>query len=411
MSIEDRFSSPETIESPYDYYDTLREQAPVYFSPTLGAYFISRYDDVRQVLSNPDVFSSSPRASEQMFTNFAEKYQFIYRDKGTCAPLQTLVTTDGDSHRRYRRAVDRTFSPKALQALTPLLDATIDSLIDTFIHRERVDIYQEFCLKLPLYVICDVVGLPHGDAALLRRGADAAARLAVAALETEETKVALHNELADLHLYFQRYIDIYRAAPADNLLSRLIHTVPEDGTPLDDQELISLLTVLNVGGNETTTNGLGNSFLLCFGNAELQQRLRDDPAQIPAFVEEALRLESPVAALPRWVTRDTRIGDVPVPAGSCVQVSYAAANRDGKQFSCPAQLDIQRSDVKKHMAFGYGPHFCVGSMLARLEIQKSLTRLLERTRDIRIDNDGEPLRHDCKLVVRALESLPVRLSL
>lgn len=408
MPVSDRFADPVMIEEPYDYYDRLRSEAPIYFSPVLQAYFVSRHADAEYILTNPQLFSSNPGASGQMFTNFMASYRAIYSDAGTVPPLPTLVTTDGATHQRYRKAVEGAFTPAAVRSLERRIGVLVDTLIDDFIDTGHTDIYQSFCLRLPLYVICDMLGLPRSDAPLMRRGADAAARLAVAALESEESRIALHRELAGFHVYLQGHIDHYRRQPGDNLLSHMIHTLPEDGRPLDDQELISLLTVLNVGGNETTTNGLGNMFALCFGDAALQQRLRDDAGAIGPFMEEALRVESPVSALPRWALAESDINGFTVPAGACLQISYAAVNRDPARYPEPAGLDLERPHVRRHMAFGMGPHFCVGNVLARAEMKTAMQRVLERLDDVRIDNDGAALPHDGKLVVRALQSLPIR---
>ena len=405
MSVSDAFANPEVIEQPYDYYDLLRRQEEIFYSDLLQAYFVTRQADAEQIMNNPHVFSSRPLASTHSMTTFMNRYHPIYERAGTHPPIETLVTTDGDVHRRYRSSVDKAFGPAAVRQLEPVIKQVVDELIDQFIDLGQVDIYNEFCLKLPLIIMCLMVGLPKEDALFLKQSADASVNLALAAFETEQRRIELHEQQCRLHLYFQQYLDRYRTTPRDNLISKLIHLVPDGGMPFTDQELMSLLTVINVGGNETTTNGLGSALSLCFANTELQEYLRAHPQDIAKFVEEALRFESPVATMPRWVKEDIVVGNTHLPAGSMVQISFAAINRDPDAFSCPAYFDIDRSC--RHMAFGKGPHFCLGARLARAELTIALQCILERMGNIRIDNDNEPLAHEPKLIVRALKKLPI----
>jgi cytochrome P450 len=334
---------------------------------------------------------------------FAPEYHSIYTDKGTYPPLPTLVITDGEVHRRYRATVEKAFSAEAVRAMEPGIRALVDALIDDFIADGKVDLYKALCLKLPSFVMCDVIGLPREAAPLLKRGADTSPRLVSSALETEESRRALNGERADMYVYIQGYIEKYRSEPQDNLLSRIIHTDPPDGVPLTVRELISIAGTLNVGGNETTTNGLGNMFYRAFLDPEAQQAARAEPAR---FVDESLRLESAVSAMPRWVMSDTEIGGVAIPAGARLFVSFLAANHDERRFACPHLMDAQRPAVRNHMAFGAGPHFCLGAPLARLEMRIALERVLDRLADIRLDPTIE-IRRQQKMIVRGIENLPI----
>jgi cytochrome P450 len=252
-----------------------------------------------------------------------------------------------------------------------------------------------------------MLGLPREDSELLKRAADTAPRLAGGALETPETVVALHQEQVEFHKYLMQQIARRRATPDDTLISQLIYTPPEDGVPLSDEELLSIITTLNVGGNETTTNGLGNMFKLCFGQEGMQEKLRANRELVPAFVEEALRLEAPVATMVRFTIQDTELGGVPIPAGATVMISFQGGNRDERQFGCPAEIQLDRKGIRNHLAFGAGVHYCLGAMLARLELKVALNRILDRMTDIKIANQGCPLTHEPKLIVRALTRLPV----
>ena len=407
MTIADSFASPDILATPFDFLKTLRDEAPVFFSEALQAFVVTRQSDVQEVLQNPAVFTSFPLgASRATMAAFSADYRYIYEEKGTYPPLPTLVITDGDVHKRYRGTVDKAFSVSAVRDMEPGIVELVDTLLDEIVPAGRADFYAQFCLRLPSIVMCDVIGLPRDGAALLKRGADTSPRLVSAALETEESRQALNGERADMYVYIQTFIDQYRAKPVDNLLSRLVHLVPDDGVPLTDQELISLAGTLNVGGNETTTNGLGNMFQLAFSDPTVQQRLRDDPAEIPRFVEESLRVESPVSAMPRWVGADTEIDGVQLPAGSRLFVSFLAANHDERRWACPHAVDLERKAIRNHLAFGAGPHYCLGAPLARLEMRVALERVLARMADIRFDPDVL-LRRQAKMIVRGVENLPI----
>lgn len=407
MTIMDSFASPEVLATPFDFFRTLRDDAPVFFSEALGAYVVTRQADVQHVLQNPAVFTSFPAgASRATMAAFSADYRYIYEEKGTHPPLPTLVVTDGDVHKRYRGTVDKAFSVAAVREMENDIVDLVDALLDDIVPTGRADFYREFCLRLPSIVMCDVIGLPREAAALLKRGADTSPRLVSAALETEESRQALNGERADMYVYIQTFIDRYRAQPADNLLSRLVHLLPEDGVPLTDQELISLAGTLNVGGNETTTNGLGNMFHLAFADPALQQRLRDHPDDIPRFVEESLRVEAPVSAMPRWVGENAEIDGIKLPAGSRLFVSFLAANHDDRRWACPHMVDVDRKAIRNHLGFGAGPHYCLGAPLARLEMRIAMERVLARMGGIRLDSDI-PLRRQTKMIVRGVENLPI----
>jgi cytochrome P450 len=405
--MRDRFNEAAIIQEPMEYLAQLREEAPVFYSETLRAYIVTRFADVQEAASWNEVFSSSPSADGSMFLNFAPEYTPLYTAAGVPPQKPTLVVTDGAAHKRYRSLVERAFTMSSVKKLGRPVAELTDSLIDQFIDRGAADLYKEFCLKLPLFVICDMLGLPRAEAELLKRAADTAPRLLGGALETPETVVALHQEQVEFHKYLMGQIAQRRATPNDTLISQLIHTLPEDGVPLSDEELLSIITTLNVGGNETTTNGLGNMFMLCFSQEGMQERLRADRELVPAFVEEALRVEAPVATMVRFTTRDTVLGGVAIPAGSTVMISFQGGNRDERQFSCPAEIQLDRKGIRNHLAFGAGVHYCLGAMLARLELKVALNRILDRMTDIKIANQGCPLTHEPKLIVRALTALPV----
>lgn len=404
--IVDRFATASELSEPFRYFEELRSEAPVFYSDALEAYMVSTFDAVQRVLADPATFSSAPHATPNSMALHATEYRYIYDEMGALHPLPTLLVTDGVAHRRYRKALESTFSGAMVRGMEGSVRALADSLIETFIDDGRVDLNAEFCLKLPSYVICDLVGFPREAATQLKKWADTSGRLTGSSLESEEERVALHHDRAAMHLFFHGLIKRYRATPDQNLLSDLIHTVPENGVPLSDQELTSMLSTLNVGGNETTTGGLGTMFLTAARHPELEEVLRSDRAFLDRFIEEALRLDSPVAASPRWVTAETELSGVRLTKGSRLYVSMLSANLDGSKFALPKEVDVKRAGLRSHVAFGAGAHYCAGAALARLEMRVSMERVLARMQHVRVD-PNIPVTHRGKLIFRSLNALPI----
>ena len=289
------------------------------------------------------------------------------REKGF-RPLNTLVTSDPPNHLRYRRLVEVALGAFSVRRMHDSIAATIARLIDAFAARGQCDFQQEFALRLPVAVIADLLGLSSADEPLIQRASDATVTMADARMITHEQLLECHKVQIDTQRHFQTHIDAVRRQPNESLLSHLVHAQVADTERLSDRELHSVLQALFVGGNDTTPAGIGNSVLLLCRQTELQDRLRGDGDAIAKFVEEALRLESPVQGLYRFAKVDTELGGVRIPAGSALNVRYAAANRDEKVFANPQRADLDRKGLRNHMAFGAGIHYCAGANLARLEI-------------------------------------------
>lgn len=409
VMIEDRFADAETLACPWPYLELLREQQPVFFSPGIDAFVVTRYADIAEVVRNPEIYANGPQPSSSMILwNFAQEFHSIYHGLGTPPPVPTLVSVDGEEHKRQRSALEPFFTVGAVRGYEDKIRRVANELIDPLVGAGEVDLYAEFCLKLPLFVLCELLGIPREAAHVLQEGADANVRLFGGALETPETRRQLARAQAELHLLFQPYIDRYRAQPEDNLISKMIACEPIDGRPFSDQELLSMLTILNVGGNETTTNGLGNSFYLCFSEGGMQERLRAEPQELSRFVEESLRLQPPVSIMPRWTTADTVLNGVAIPEGACVQLAFVSADRDEAQFGCPGKLDTARKGIRNHLSFGLGKHYCLGAHLARAEVRIGLECVLDRLPNIRLDDRKMADVHwQRKLPVRALSALPI----
>ena len=408
MPIRDGFADPNIIDEPYDFLALLRREQPVFFSDALGAYVISRRADVHQVLQNPEVFKSVPSYSEESGGNynFAPEYDYLYDDALVPRQVATLVITEGDKHQRYRSMVSTLFGISIVKKLTSNINDAACTLIDAFIGRGEADLHSEFCQQLPLMVMCDLLGWPRSNVDLLQRSASALGRLTAGGFESPETRIKLHQDQVEFHKYALTQLERVRLEPDGSVLSHIVHTIPADGVPINDAEFCAMASILNIGGNETTVSGLGSMLYMLASDPDRQEALRQAPELIPKFIEEALRVETPVPFVFRWLYQDTTLDGVNIPIGSTVMVSLASANRDEESIEDPARVDMGRKGIRNHFSFGQGVHYCLGAMLARLELQIALEQILERTRNIRIV-PGANLRRENKITVRMLESLPV----
>lgn len=397
------FFAPEVIESPFEFYRVLREQAPVYLLPGTNIYMLTRLDDIRQAAKDTETFSSdfryllqgpepSPAAAE------------IYRDG--YEQVDTLLTMDPPRHKVFRSLINKVFSAKRVEKMQDYMEQIVDELIDNIIDKGECEFVQEFATPLPVYVIADQLGVPRADLRRIKSWSDAfASRLGGMVTGDEE----LHNArlIVEYQQYMVRIIEDRRAKPQDDMISDLANTTIEDGRLLTMEELLSMIQQLLVAGNETTTSAITGGLLSLIQLSDQLQLLLDDPAIIENAVEEILRLETPSAGLWRVVTRDTAIRGVDIPQGALLMLRYAAGNRDEAVFSCPEQMDVRRANADDHLAFGQGTHFCPGAMLARKEMQVGFTRLLQRLTNIQLAPGKNDLSHWPNVVLRGLKSLHI----
>ena len=407
MQIPDGLGDPDTLDQPYSFYARLREESPIYFSNAVKAFVVTRNVDVQEMLRRNDVFSSVPLAggADGGNYNFAPEYDHLYEAAGVPKQMATLAISEGEAHKRYRSLVDEHFSPSAVKRLSQNVEQVCNMLIDGFIERGEADLYREFCQQLPLFVMCDLLGWPRDKVDLLQRSADALNRLVIGAFEKPETRELLHRHQVEFHQYALTQMDRVRHEPDGSVLSHMLHKIPADGRPVDAAEFCAMASVLNIGGNETTVNGLGSMLFMLMSTPGCEQALRDDPTLMPKFIEEALRIETPVPFVFRWLYQDAELAGVHIPAGSTVMASLGSGNRDEQAHDAPLAIRTDRKGIRNHLSFGTGAHYCLGAMLARLELQTALTVILSRLNNLTLQ--PVKLRRDAKITVRALQALPV----
>jgi cytochrome P450 len=372
----------DAVGNPFPWYARMRRESPALVDPTWGGMSVFRYDDVQRVFSDWEAFSSERTGG------------------GVQSPLNaSIISSDPPRHRQLRNLVTQAFTPRAVAQLAPRITEIIAELLDEVAGAGRMDFIEQFAYPLPVIVIAEMLGIPPADRAQFRLWSDA-----IVSQSSEPGKPNFAEAQREMALYFGKLIAARSAEPRDDLISHLIAAEIE-GQRLTPMELIGFCVLLLVAGNETTTNLLGNA-ILCFDERpDSYERLRAQPDLIPSAVEEVLRYRSPVQVMYRAATVETEICGLKTHPGQGVIVMIGSANRDEAQFPNPDAFDIERAP-NRHLAFGYGIHFCLGAPLARLEAKLALEALTARFRDIRRVPDA-PLHWMNSDIVYGVSSLPI----
>ena len=382
------FFDPDVNNCPYPAYRTMRDEAPVWFDERMGMFHITRYDDVLMILKDTERFGNGrkkPRGSDARST----KIRALYQEKGW-VPAPTLAGRDDPNHKEMRGLFNHAFRPKRIKELEPLLETTAHELIDEFINDGSCDWVRSFAVPLPLLMIGMQMGAEPKDIWRIKAWTDAwVQRLGM--MQTEEEALWSTEMEIEAQHYFQPIFDRLRDQPEDSLISDLVNTViPEWGRTLTNEELhAEMMADTFVGGSETSTNASSAGIWLLGNHREQWELVRNEPDRyLPVLVEEVLRLEGPVQRLFRITAVDVELHGVPIPAEAMIVINYAAANRDEREFERPAEFDLTRNDARRHLAFGFGIHHCMGAPLARRELLHSFKAFVERIDDFELVEDN-----------------------
>jgi cytochrome P450 len=385
---------PEVQTCPFSAYAQLRKDAPVYHDPVSGMYEVTSYDLVTEILADTERFSNRTDQIGNRNSEAGAKAGRIYREEGY--PLvNTPIDSDPPEHRKYRLLVDKAFNLASARAAEPRILAIANGLIDRFASRGRAEFMSEFAIALPVAVITELLGISADKMSEFKRWSDALMGVCEADVP-EERLLRQTREVVEMQQYLAGEIAAIRGElaagkPRPGVMSALVQQ-EMDGQPLSTGWIVSMTSNLLVGGNETTTSALGSSMLYLSRDPELQNKLRANPADIPAFFEEILRLEAPLQCLWRKTTVDVNMGGITIPKGAIVTIRYGAANRDETRFPNPDEMNLSRSGITQHLTFGRGHHYCIGNILARTELRLGIGLLLKRLRNIRLDGDDAVIR-------------------
>ena len=396
--------SPEVLECPYPYYERVREEAPVHQTP-LGFWAVSRYEDVLSVVRNPEMFSSLAQSNSFVTPPPPEVIEIA---KQGYPRVNTLLSNDPPSHTQFRNLVNKAFLPKRVAQLEDSIRKIANDLIDAFINDGKVDLVEQFAVGVPLTVIADALGVDRADMPKFKKWSDDSVA-PLSGMLTPERQI----ECAHSRIEFQKYmVDRVREREEnlrDDLLSDLVQARFDSGERAGEgmtmPEMLDVIAQLLVAGNETTTKLIAAATLMLVENPEQMAKVRADHSLIPNLVEEALRMEAPVQMLPRFTKDDVEVGGVVIPKGSVVMAMYGCANRDGGKYPNPDMFDIERDNARTQLAFGQGPHFCVGAALARSEARIAFELLLSRLNNIALANVDTPTHRELSMTLRGLTNL------
>jgi cytochrome P450 len=393
-----------TLKCPYHYDKTLRETAPVFQDPSSGVWVVSTYDLVREAHKAPQVFSNDFRLDlgsvEKLDDDILGAMKKTY-DLGK----GTLLTVDNPEHSIYRDELKSFFLAPNIAKYRPWIQELADKIVRELPLGESFDFVEHFARPLPLSVIMHVLGIPL-DMHELAFKWTVDNVIVLSQTSDKATLLAAHAGLKDEFDWFVEALNERRETPRDDLLSLVAHTTYE-GRPLTIEEQLSHCTQFLVAGNETTTATLAEGMRQLCLNPQQQQKIRDDRSLIPNLVEESLRLASPTSKMWRVTREDYSLGGTTIPKGSMVLLKYFSSNHDESMFEQPMDFDVTRNNAKRHIAFGFGTHVCIGQHLSKLEMTMAWENLFDNSSNFTMASAPEALEYMPNILLRGLEEIQV----
>ncbi len=392
----DQLMMPEALVDPYPIYQQLRDRTPLQYIHVPGGLFpgieepirawaLMKYRDVYGALRDHDTFSSA-------------RNPLI--EKGVFPPL-VLISDDPPRHTRFRRLVNKAFTLKRIETLEPWITSVAKELLDDIGSRE-IDIVSSYTTPLPVKVIARLLGIPGEEYPTFKRWSDAF----ISSLVTTSQEERMMNT-QEMVTYFAQIAVARRAQRAEDLITALVEA-EIDGEALEDWEILGFCILLLIAGNETTTNLIGNMLNILVDRPDLWQRLREDRNLVEPVIEETLRYESPVRMLIRMTNRPVEISGVSIPKDEVVGIFFGAANRDPAEFPNPDEFRLDR-DLRNHVAFGMGIHYCLGAPLARAEAKITLNTFLDRFPSL-THGTAPAMRQTASPIVFGFQELPLVLK-
>jgi cytochrome P450 len=375
-------------DDPYPIYRRLRDEAPVHHAPERGVWSVTRFDDVMQVLQDPETFSSRAMftmlragGSEKLppldwsFLRFLWKMVWKVRlNPMEFRTARNLIAEDGERHASMRAVVNRGFTPRRIAAWEDRIRELVEECSAPLRQGRDFDVIRDLAVPVPVTVIAEMLGVPTERLADFKRWSDLVIEVATGPARERPFEPKYADAFIELLGYMRGLARERRAHPRDDLISAIV--AEQDGAAaLTDREVVQFALLLLVAGNETTTNLIGNTVNALLDHPEQAEKVAADPALVPALVEEGLRWDTPVQVVFRTTTREAELRGVRIPAGQFVAVFLGSANRDERRFPDPDRFDVTRRP-QGFPGFGFGKHFCLGASLARLEARIALEALV-----------------------------------
>jgi cytochrome P450 len=392
-----RLLDPEVLADPYPLYHRLRAEAPVYWDPFLHAWVVTRYADVLTVLHR---FSADRTPTpEQLKAMGLEDFTPVAQ-----VMVKQMLFMDAPTHTRLRSLASFAFTPGRVAVLRSHIQQIMDRLLEQVRERGRMDVIADIAAPLPAIVTAEMLGVPTNDHIQLKDWSADFAQMLGNFQHNPDHIPRARSAVEGMIAYFKDAISSIRKNPCEGLIHSFL-TAECNGDRFTEEEIIANVIVTMVGGQETTTNLIGNGIVSLLRNPEQLEKLRANPELVPSAVEELLRYESPSQQTARLAPHDVELGGRLIRKRQAVIAVMAAANRDPERFPDPDTLNIERQD-NRHLAFGYAAHFCFGAPLARIEGQVAIETLTRRL--TKLELEPERLVWRANLGLRGLARLPVR---
>jgi cytochrome P450 len=405
--------SPEFQQDPHPRYRAMQEETAVYEVPgPLPMKFVTRHGDLVPVLRDFATFTNNFGNTGMPPTGDVVERLKAVQAKGW-PPVSTMLTVDPPWHTRYRGTVAPYFTPRRIGELRPAIEAICERLFDDIVGKGPVDFVPRFGVPLPIEAIAVVLNVPTDRMADFKRWSDDSIAT-IGSMISDDARVAAQEGIVEFQHYFAEQLERRRAEPTGDLMSDLVQAVIDDGDggkrPLEMAEALSILQQLLVAGNETTTKALTEGVRLLAQNPHEWQKLRANPARAALVTEEVLRLSTPTQGMFRIVANDAEVAGCPVHKGDRMVLVYSAANRDPSVFGDDSdEFNPDRPNLKEHMAFGKGIHFCIGAPLSRLEMQVAFETLARKVSHISLADDNT-FEYFPSFILRGLKRLTVEFS-
>lgn len=375
----DPFHDP-YLADPYPFFAQVRETTPIFYSPDLNHWVVTRYNDIRFIFQTPKLFSAANALDPIQPVCPAAAHALA---EGNFRPVPTLTNTDPPAHTRARRLANVAFTPRRVAAMEPFVRELTVRFIEERLLSGRADLVRDFAWELPAQVIFRVLGVPNEDVARIKAGSESRL-LFMFGRPTDGEQTQLAQGLATFWRYAEDLVALRAQEPRDDFTSDLILARDGDGSALRLQEVATIIFGLLLAGHETTTNLLGNAFRRLLTERQAWEEICAEPSLIPNAIEEVLRFDSSVIAWRRKTMQAVEIGGVSVPTDAKLLLLLGAANRDPTVFPDPDRFDTHRQNAKEHLSFGHGPHFCLGAPLGRLEARVVLEEISARLPSLRL---------------------------
>jgi cytochrome P450 len=384
IRLPDKFNpfTPQFNLDPHAAYAAARAEQPVFFSPVMNMWVVTRYDDLKTVMKDVEAFSSAgafsggalanPIALEVLGGIDHPMYQY------------SLVNTDAPLHTRFRNNFQRAFTPRKMALLEPQIRELTHQLLEELRENKRAEVINSFCNQLPLLTICRLMGVADADAPNIKRWSSDYIRAQIPGWSESEQRQIGQSTL-EYYEFMLELVKYYAKHPTENLISTVIEARQDGEEALSDEEIAGLAFNLIFAGHETTAALLGNTLHTILTQRELWEYFCKHPERSSAAVDEFVRHGGPAFGLYRRTTRDVALGEVTIPQDSTVFISYFSANHDPEQFPDPERLSFNRPNAANHFSLGHGIHYCIGAPLAKLEVRVVLEELCKTYPSLRLE--------------------------